>query len=246
MRTENAVLYYRWLRAARIKAQDDSENWEILVQAFERIGQMEKGKQCNGLGAYKEFLIKIADDCYQGNEHAPLYQTPPAVLFDLIKESRNSAIHTGFAARNLVRHCIDFSIHLEVSILPCMHKIKDIMIQGVEVAELNHPLGHIRKIMLSNSYCHLPVRYKEDWFIVSDYKLANLCAMSTVMPKELAVKSLRDLIEEDGDSLISRATIIAPQTAIEEARRIIKELPLLIAEKGNQHLLGIITAYDLL
>ena len=105
MKPDYAAVYLTFLRSARAAALQDSENFDQLVHAFERIGSMEKGEQGLGLNKYRDELMDIASGSGLAMDVPAAY---PALhiraeeLFELLKERRNAAIHEGSVARNLV------------------------------------------------------------------------------------------------------------------------------------------------
>ncbi|MBW7896907.1 MAG: CBS domain-containing protein [Opitutaceae bacterium] len=254
---ERTRLYLQFLRKARAEAQEDAENFDDLVRVFERIGAMEKGELCRGLRSYGRGLLGIA-------RRSPLHETLPERypsrhingrrLFELLCNARNSAVHQGAVARNLVRHTIEFSLILEHSLAQTMNKASDLMIRDIMSADLHHPISYLRQQILLYAYSYLPV-YLDDqgWRLVSDRILTCwLHAMqwegedgqvkALAMTLEEAIKPARGLQTES-------APILPSNCDIAEVLKIFAEnVPLVVLhEPGNKaRIEGLLTPSDLL
>ena len=154
MRTENFRTYLSLLREAREQAQKDSENFEALVHAFERIGSMEIGQIGQGFGDYQQELLSIARLSPLSNGRPLHLHTDVEHLFSLVRMQRNDTMHEGSTARNLVRHSLELSLILEHAIMhtALMQTASDLMVRDVSFASLDHPISYIRQQMLMNAF----------------------------------------------------------------------------------------------
>jgi CBS domain-containing protein len=252
MKTEFCRAYLTFLRDARELAQKDSEDFAALIQAFERIGAMEKGRLGNGFGAYKDELLAIANQ-------TPLHAGKPAhfhasagSLFSLVNEQRNDAVHQGIIARNLVRHSVEFSLTLEHAVMNMenMNTAADLMVRDVCYADRDHPVSYIRQRMLVNAFSFLPVRLDDNSVkMLSDASLAKWLRRMDWSDQKLAlVRTLRDATSASSDPLelidpVSRSS----STPISELVNALNSVPILLHEPGNNtKIVGLISAFDLL
>src|ERR1035441_5648508 len=110
-----AVFFMHELRAARLRALDDAEEFDKIIHVIERLGCYITGKQ-EGLGKYGDSL-----NCLAGN--SPLAEvvpyrfrsilTPFSELYESVRVGRNDALHQGTFARHLTNHAIELAIILE-------------------------------------------------------------------------------------------------------------------------------------
>ena len=134
-------------------------------------------------------------------------------------------------------------------------KVKDYMVASPVVAQMWQPLRIIRKEMLTNSFTHIPyLDDKGEWFVVSDANIARYIRCSGEYEKKRLSHKLECLAKEKGicaskpqvvcpDDLVSK--VVCPDKSGNKAP--ISELPILVRHpKHNEHLLGILTASDLM
>ena len=166
------------LREARSVLLKDGEAYETAVQVLERIGRYIRKRSGNGLGAYRTELETLARESALSelipskHRHAHL---PFGVLFDVLKDGRNSAVHEGALARHLSVNALTICIILEDALMSEQLTIADFMVRDPVVALMWQPLSMIRQVMLSNAFSYLPVRTSTegDWGLVSDCSLAQ-------------------------------------------------------------------------
>src|SRR5437899_1265337 len=99
---------------ARASALRDAEAFDEIIHVVERLGSYLVGK-IGDLGKYKNKLAKLASnsalagvpDQWRG------IHVPFSLLYDLVKDARNDALHQGSFARHLTGHAIELSLVLE-------------------------------------------------------------------------------------------------------------------------------------
>ena len=185
--SKEAMLGFRDdLRKARGQAYANSEGFQSILFAVERLGSALIG-EARTLGSYKgeiSKLVEISAIAY----HIPskpefrFLFTPFCILYKLVSESRNDALHQGAYARHLTSHCVELSLILEDALTMTIdaETVSDFMIKDIVYAELWHPLAYIRQIMLANSFSYLPFLFSknkskddEQFYLISDQDLAK-------------------------------------------------------------------------
>jgi hypothetical protein len=102
------------LRSARAAALLDSEGYEPIVLALERLGST-LNRKGHGLGDYKSALLEIARSDNSGllTGHGSELVPTAVALYRIVQDGRNEAVHQGAHARHFVRHCIELSLEIE-------------------------------------------------------------------------------------------------------------------------------------
>jgi predicted transcriptional regulator len=252
MKIQHLQTYVSFLREGRELAQKDSENFDALVQAFERIGAMEKGSVGNGLGAYEKELLAIAGRSPLADGRPAHFHTTAENLFSLVRLQRNDAIHQGVIARNLVRHSIEFALVLEHA-LTNMENIKtaaDLMVRDVCFAQLDHPMSYIRQRMLVNSFSFLPV-FMADGSVkmLSDVALAKwLRRMDWKTQTSVLIQTLRVVMEQPATALeMAEASLLPCDARLPDLVKNLNSTPVLLHEPTDcSKIVGLISAFDLL
>jgi hypothetical protein len=162
-------------------------------------------------------------------------------LFTAVREGRNSAIHEGAYARHLVRHCLELSLYIEDGLMADARCVADFMVRDPTCAYSWQPIALARQQMLINSFSCLPIRFGEEWKLLSDFAIASYLVTSVdagaALRERISVACERGL-------LIDPAAVVGPQTSIVQAIEQCGSRPVLVVE-GN-HLLGIATPFDFL
>lgn len=252
METEKAIYFREQFRQAREAAQRDAENFGPIVFTLERIGAFLRGGRGNGMWALKEQLVELAhkSPLTEIGESHRSYHVPFPILFELVRRERNSAMHEGVFARHLTQHAIQMSITLEDALaqyIPMNH-VSNFMVRNLISAETWQPLSFIRQSMLANSFSYLPVKRGNggQWSLVSDLAIAGYL-QSEYRRRRLA-QTLAEAI--DGGLVMSDAqTIPADMDVNTVLARMTREPSghvLLVTDPSNQHLLGLVTPFDLL
>jgi CBS domain-containing protein len=246
----NAVITFSGqLREAREGALRDSEAFDGIIHVVERLGSFLDNK-IGDLGKYKEeignrasysALAKDIPDQWRG-VHIPF-----SLLYDLVKDARNDALHQGAFARRLTGHAIELSLMLEDAMRRSLDRpaVGDYMVRNPTCAELWQPISFIRQQMLANSFSFLPVKDAGEWCLVSDLEIA------TYLGTDNSERRLRLAHNLSAARMpLQQAKRCAVDTPLEEALRLLdnSQRPLLVfREEGEQQsLVGIVTPFDLL
>lgn len=260
----SAIFFGNQLKSARLAALADSEAFDEIIHAIERLGSFlakerlaDKGN-FGTLGAYKDELEELATKTTLGN---PAYEAswltlPFPGLYKTVRNARNDALHQGAFARHLTKHAIELSIILEEALATYRNMVvADFMVTGPVCAELWQPLGFIRQQMLANSYSYLPV-YANDqtWHLISDSSIAQFLGPDRGGGER--TKRMARTVEAASSefaTLLTPAKTLGPDSSIESALDLLKDnYALLIIRsreertQGPGDLLGIVTAFDLL
>lgn len=252
MEEERALYFREQFREAREAAQRDAENFGPIVFALERLGAFLRGGRGNGMWALKERLVALA-------QKSPLaeigktqrsYHVPFAILFDLVRRERNSAMHEGVFARHLTQNAIQMSIILEDALaqyIPMNH-VSNFMVRNPVCAETWQPLSFMRQSMLANSFSYLPVKRGDEgrWSLVSDLAIADYLRGEN--RRSRLAQTLGEAI--DGGLKVPDALTIRADTDVDTVLNKMTTEPfghvLLVTDESNQQLLGIVTPFDLL
>jgi CBS domain-containing protein len=252
MQTETALYFREKFREAREAAQRDAENFDSIVFVLEKLGSLlTEGKRI-GLAAYKNDLTKLArmSPLAEVEESHRPFHVPFLQLFDFVRQGRNTAMHEGVFARNLTQHAIQLSIILEdaLALKVQMNHVSNFMVRNPICAEPWQPLSFIRQSMLAHSYSYLPVKRGDGgrWSIVSDLAIAaylrsgdRKVRLAQTLDKAIAA----DLVIPDAHTIHADMDVhaVLTQMTTGPAGHI-----LLVTDPNNQHLLGIVTPFDLL
>jgi len=170
------------------------------------------------------------------------------LLYDLVKDARNYALHQGACARYLTGHAIELALVLEDALRRSLDApvVGDYMVRHPVCAELWQPLSFIRQQMLANSFSYLPVKSDAGvWCLVSDLDIATYLGTDATERKPRLAQSLRA-----AHIPLQATTPCTIDIPLEEALlRLSKEKrPLLVCrqDQDEQVLIGIVTAFDLL
>ncbi len=111
-----AAIYFRdQLREARAIALKDVEAFEEIVFVLERLGSYLHGRT-ESLHVYKDNIVELACQSPLAQEIPSVHpdvHAPFAILYELVKDARNFALHVGAFARHLTVHAVALSIILE-------------------------------------------------------------------------------------------------------------------------------------
>jgi hypothetical protein len=226
------------LRSAREAAIRDGEAFDVVIHATERLGSFLNGA-IGDLGRYEE---KLAGLCLESEDN--VFITPFSLLFDLVKDARNDALHQGAFARHLTAHAIELALRLEDALrnrLPAI--VENYMVRNPTCAEFWQPIGLIRQQMLANSFSFMPVKAEDgQWRLLSDATLAVYLRENADERKKRMARRLK----ESGIDL-NPATFVSEKAGLAEAALIVANGPLLVHHEDDPMILvGILTAFDLL
>ena len=235
------------LRGARALVLRDSESFGEASTVLEHIGQVVAGKIGNGLKDYETSIVSLATEA-DGTATDSVKR-----LFNVVREARNKAIHDGAYARHLTSRLMDLLLILEEAIMINMDRVEDLMVRNPVSAEPWHPVSHVRKMMLSNSFSCIPIHEtkhgKGRWMLILDSTLMHWIRSEPDRKKQKVRLAL-----PVGEAIAKHALVVkgaiccSRETPIAEIIPRMNDRPTLVTEKilGEERLLGILTAFDLL
>lgn len=133
-------------------------------------------------------------------------------------------------------------------------KARDYMVRGVTIAELCQPLSAIRQDMLINSFTCVPYfnEDKQEWFVVADVDIACYLRPNGKYEPDRLNDTLGCALKKDTEFAKHQPLILKPDSPLtgiptDLLQQHKHHLPVLIRHpKDKQHLLGILTASDLM
>ncbi|MCP4624276.1 MAG: hypothetical protein GY850_12185 [bacterium] len=130
-------------------------------------------------------------------------------------------------------------------------KVSDFMVREPICAYIWQPLSFIRQQLLLNSFSYLPIYIETGkepgWLLIADYAVAQYLrsASSKTERKERLAEPIGEAWAQ-GKINIQKAKICLVDTSISNILKILTIYPILIVEKNRKdHLLGILTAYEI-
>ena len=257
---ESARYFRTELQKAREDALKDAEAFDGIIHVVEKLGQFLTGRiGALGNDDYKTEIKKVAENSSLASE-IPIemrsVHTPFSLLYNIIVNARNDAMHIGASARHLTKHTIELALIFEDAMKTIeteneMHKnVSDYMVPNPVCAELWQPVSFVRQKMLANSFTYLPVKPAKDkdgeWKLVSDFLIAKYLQGQSNTKRN---KCLAKQLQETGIELLP-VKIYRGSKAINEILEEIDGKPSLVFESSNRdskvELAGILTAFDLL
>lgn len=237
------------LREARENALRDSEAFDGIIHAVERLGSFLDNKILS-LGSYRtKICIEASQSALAKDipDQWPDVHTPFSVLYELVRNARNDALHQGAFARRLTGHAIELSLVLEDALRRSLESpvASDYMVRNPTCAELWQPISFIRQQMLASSFSFLPVKSMTEWCVVSDSEIATYLGADTAERRMRLAHTL-----EAARIPLRPAMLCEVDTPLDEALRMLdgSPRPILVCRKEGEHqsLVGIITPFDLL
>jgi CBS-domain-containing membrane protein len=151
----------------------------------------------------------------------------------------------------VTRHAVDIAIILEDALQREMTTIQQFMVHDAVCARLWEPISHLRQRMLANSFSFLPVEPHEgdSWKLVADVDVARFLRQAADWRERTRRLSLplEQAAARNGVPLREPAlTAKASDDARDIAGRMKQEPVLVFQDDARIHLLGIVTAFDLL
>jgi hypothetical protein len=247
------------LRPARLMAQKDAEAFDELLFVFERLVCYLHGRAAT-LGTYRESQLALAARSALGGtlpDHLTGWHSDGCVLYSLVNQARNDALHQGAGARHLTSHAIELALLFEDALMngnDPLGKLGDIMVRSPATAEPWQPISFIRQVMLTNCFSTLPVQMADGWRVVSDAKVAEYlraagpigrnCRLGATLEKALPGDQLPEAqIRSLDDDIAEVANWFAEHP----------EHPIVLVCEGKpgdppsaRRLRGIVTAFDIL
>ena len=121
----------------------------------------------------------------------------------------------------------------------------DLMVRNPVTAESWHNIAMIRRAMLAHSFSYIPFFDGAKWKLIPDLAVIKFLDSEPYSKRnDLLGKSLMDAIK-DKKLTLADALTASDQATISDLKEKITHLPILIVDQ-KQHLLGILSAFDLL
>jgi len=169
------------LQQAREGAVKDAEAFDGIIHVVERMGSFCL-ERVENLGKYKPKLVNVAS--WSPLDDLPAkwrnVHTPFSLLYDLVKDARNDAMHQGASARHLTTHAIELALVLEDALRMIENDnktsliVSDYMVRDLVCADLWQPISLVRQRMLTNSFTYLAVQDAAgQWCLLSDLQVAK-------------------------------------------------------------------------
>jgi hypothetical protein len=166
------------LQQARENALKDAEAFDGIIHVIERLGSFCLGR-VESLGGYQPDVEKVAELSPLAADVPALWRnvhTPFSLLYSIVKDARNDALHIGASARHLTTHAIELALILEDALRMCEEGkyVSDYMVRDPVCAHLWQPVSFVRQRMLTNSFSYLPVQDAAgQWCLVADLQVAK-------------------------------------------------------------------------
>jgi hypothetical protein len=243
------VTFSEQLREARNNALRDSEAFDGIIHTVERLGSF-LCESIGDLGRYKKQIEESAKHSALAEDipgQRPDVHIPFSVLYELVRQGRNDALHQGAFARRLTGHSIELSLVLEDALRRSLDSpaVGDYMVRNPVCAELWQPISFIRQQMLANSFSFLPVKTEAGWCLVSDLEIATYLGTDTKVRNQRLARKL-----DATGILLQPAKLCAVEKSLEAALHMMAgdQRPLLVCleDKDQQSIVGIVTPFDLL
>jgi len=238
-------------RQARISAQNDAEAFDQILFVIERLGSFLCEKVAT-LGYYEAALMDLAGQGALGQDISSIqmaWHSNKHVLFRMVRDARNDALHQGAKARYLTQHTIELALLFEDALMngnEPLTNIGDLMVRSPITAELWQPVSLARQTLLANSFSYLPIKSEEKWMLLSDARLVEFLRLNSPnneKRKQRLATSLKDAI--NNGLRLETALTEQETTSIESIDHTKVERPILVIDQQDR-LVGILTAFDLL
>jgi predicted transcriptional regulator len=240
MKPEIAAAVLNELRDIRYSVYKDAESFDEGVAKLEYVGQILSGGLGVGLGSYEGEILGLAAQAPSSPDAKRLRE-----LFHKVKEARNDSVHSGAFIRHHSLSLVSLSLLLEEAITNDSKIASDLMVSNPITAELWHNLAMVRRNMLTHSFSYIPLLVGENWKLISDLNVIKCLNQESVgKRKGLLGKTIEELVR-NGDLALEEAPTASDQASISDLKQNITHLPILIVDQQD-HLLGIISAFDLL
>ena len=248
------------LQHAREEALKDAEAFEGIIHIIERLGLF-LSRKVQDLGKYKDAMSEVVKHSALATDIPVKWRnvhTPFSLLYELVRNGRNDALHIGAFARHLTTHAIELALILEDALRMIDHTnyVSDYMISEPVCAELWHPVSFVRQRMLTNSFSYLPVSNAESkWCLVSDLEVAKYLqgypeSDSKPNDEQRSAERKRRLakpLNEATEIKLCPARCVTREMPIVQALEKFNGVPLLVVSDTKEPKLeGMLTAFDLL
>lgn len=240
MKPEVAAAVLNELRDIRYSVYKDAESFDEGVAKLEYVGQTLSGKLGVGLSSYEDEILGLAGQAVSSQDAKRLRE-----LFRKVKDARNDSVHSGAFIRHHSLSLVALALLLEEAITNYAQVASDLMVRNPITAELWHNLAMVRREMLTHSFSYVPVFVEAKWKLISDLNVIKCLNQESIgKRKGLLGKTLETLISNH-DLALEDAPTACDQALISDLKQKITHLPILVVDQ-DQHLLGILSAFDLL
>ena len=257
--TQKQAIYFRnEFRKARLATEQNPQNCLSIAHVLESFGtQICTKKGTHSLGHCADVIKKFV--C----THNPIgetlcsdYHIRFSRLFEVVRRSRNDLAHRGSRAKYFAPRFTELSIAIEDALMnhDSIEKVQDYMVRDVATAQLSQPLSAIRQDMLTNSFSYMPYFDKGEykWFVVSDADIAGYLRSGEKYNQDWLNHTLEYAIRNQGRFARREPTACEPEELVSEILEDCewqqkRHLPIVVYHsKDREHLLGILTASDLM
>ena len=252
MHTKMTLVASGYFRSELLKAREDAlkdaEAFDGIIHVVEKLGQFLLG-EIKDLGRYQNDIEKVAKESPLAVEIPDLFRnihTPFNLLYSIVRNARNDAMHIGASARHLTQHTIELALILEDAMrtYEMSEKVSDYMVRNPVCAQLWQPISFIRQQMLTNSFTYLPVFHPErKWCLVSDFQVAKYLQIPTNNERK---KRLAAPLGKATEINLHSVELRSGNVSITEIMNNFGSEPILVGENSEAGLEGILTAFDLL
>ena len=216
-----------------------------MVQCMERMGNRLAGKPI-GLSKALGVIGRKVIGGRGGRAHPLLPGFEP--LKTLVCQARNDAVHVGATARALTSNAVRLSLMIEDGMMK-EHEtnIADCMTRHPVCAEEWQPVELVRQTMMERQFAYLPIWIDGEWQVLTAVGVAGFLSVEKKEKKERLCLSVKDALA-CMPGLVHRAHVTRPGKNARCALREARNEPILVVERveGEDRLLGIVTAFDLL
>lgn len=201
--------YFRdQLRNARYSALADAEGFHSICFGIEELGLRLTGRP----GTLNKFRNSIAEalSIDLTAPHLP-HLSSFGALFDIVREARNDAMHTGSYARRATAKALELCLILEDALMPGdrVRTVRDYMVRDPVALEDWMPVAKARQLMLLHSFSNLPVLVKGQWYLVNEIAIASYLRVPSQERAERLGRSIREAA--DSDLQLLEATSLGPE-----------------------------------
>jgi hypothetical protein len=239
------------LREARARAFEDAEGFQPVIVALERVGAALTG-QVHSLGSY-EYAVNRFVEASLGTEPRALgSETPFAVLYELVREGRNDAVHQGAYARLFTQHAVAVALVVEEALMAGSFSVRDFMVRNPITASPWQPVSAVRQMMLVHSFSYLPILISDDagqpvWRLVSDVGVAEHLRHATSAERRQRLAAPVGEAIRVGSLRAEPASTCHPEDPVSSILTGTDTRISLVLETGStERLCGVITPFDLL
>ena len=253
MESEKAISFHNRFREARAGVERGDSDCLEIAHVLEDFGQVLTGKWMD-IGKYESHITKFVNVHQPADGLSTEYHIKFDKLYDIVRASRNRAAHEGARSRYLAPRLVELSLRIEDALMTDARpdKLKHFMVTSPVVAHTWEPLIIIRKVMLANSFTHIPYYSEGTWSVVSDSDIARFlrsggdyCSSKLNCTLEKALEN--DMSPSEQPIVASPDDLVAEVLCKMNTRTSPMSLPILVTHpERTDHLLGILTFADLM